>query len=152
MKIHFLILFTVIAPMLTFAEDEVALQSGVDFTYQGKDYESRLSRQALLTSPSWSPLQPLPLNQSNAVQIAQAQVAAFASDPKSWMISEIQLICLNHAAKTQRWFYVIRFKAAQRPASAQTLEAARLLPPLEEIVICIDFAGRPGVIRPKEGA
>jgi len=87
MKIYTLILAILGAPLFTLAADDIALTLGWAFTFQGKEYDSQLSRSALLSSPSWSPTQSLPLSTSNAVEIARTEVVTFAGNATNWQVS-----------------------------------------------------------------
>ena len=98
-----------------------------------------------VTARMWSPLQPLPLSTSNAVEIARPQVATFTSNDTSWQVSEIQLLCASRSP-TQRWYYAVHFQTTRRPFATTP---GTTPPRIEEIVVCVDFAGRPGIIKPK---
>ena len=145
MKIHALLFAILTASLPASADDGIPLSLGWGFTYQGKEYDSHLSQRALRSSPSWSPAQPLPLSTSNAVEIARTQVATLTRDATSWQVSEIQILCASRSP-TQRWYYAIHFQTTQRPFATTP---GTTPPRVEEIVACVDFAGRPGVIKPK---
>lgn len=145
MKLYPLLLVLLTTPLLAQVDDGIALSTGWEFTFQGKAYDSQLAQSALRSSPSWSPAQPLPLSTSNAVEVARTQVATFTSDATNWHVSELQLLCASRSP-TQRWYYAVHFQTTQRPFATTP---GTTPPRVEEIVICVDFAGRPGIIKPK---
>jgi len=113
---------------------------GWDFHFEGKSYESVLTREALLSGPSWSPEMPLPLSTGNAVAAARKQIAALVSDPSKWSAKEIQLLSANPLGETQHWYYAIHFFYTDRSNPDA---------PRDYIIACVDFKGRAGTIKLK---
>ncbi len=111
------------------------------FHFQGTGYETTLTKKDLLASPSWSPEQPLPLTPGEAVAIARTQIAAIANDVGDWSAREIQLHSANPRSQGQRWYYAIHFFNTQRAS-----------PKSDYIIVCVDFSGRAGTIKPTGGS
>jgi len=132
----------VAAPLLPWGSNSIPDSVGWVFDFEGKRYDSELTRDALLSSPSWSPEQPLPLSTGNAVAAARKQVAALVSDASKWSAKEIQLLSANPLAPTQHWYYAIHFVSTESPAPGTKRDY---------IIVCVDFKGRAGTIKLKSG-
>lgn len=147
MKIHTLLLVIMTvplsgaaAPLHPWGSTNIPDSIGWVFDFEGTRYDSVITRDALLSTPSWSPEKPLPLSTANAVASARRQLASLVADPSKWSATEIQIMSANPSAETQRWYYAIHFLQTDRSQP----NASR-----EYIIVCVDFRGRAGAFKPK---
>jgi hypothetical protein len=78
----------VAAPLAPWGSNSIPDSVGWVFEFEGKRYDSELKREALLSSPSWSPEKPLPLSIKGSVpqnsillQLAAQNMRLRATDP-----------------------------------------------------------------------
>lgn len=116
---------------------------GWRFYLHGKSLSSDLVRSDILSSPSWSPSEPLPLSPGKAVEVARTQLHTLVENESDWFPSEIILKCVGRTPPQdayRAWYYGIRFDPTSRPTP--TNGPVRL----ESVVICVDLFGRLGTI------
>jgi hypothetical protein len=95
---------------------------------------SRIPQEAVLSSPDWSPLQPLPLSFDDAEQVARDELRKLTHDESSWEVGEISLGRLSRGS--QKWFYSIRLFPTGKPGFVQYPDS---------FITYVSFTGRPGI-------
>lgn len=72
----------------------------------GVQYQSTITRAAVLAGPKWTLSEPLPLAPSLAAEKARKALARLTRGHRLWEVSEISIQRLE-GAKPQRWFFVV---------------------------------------------
>jgi len=130
--------------IVTFAADESTDLPGTWFCYaDGADYQSTISREAVVSSPAWSPGAQLPLSLDRTLAVARTELAKLVKKPEEWDHSSITLARLR-GTKPEHWYFVVSFEQEFRPEQL----SASFRPGMVQILV--DFSGQPGTVKPKE--
>lgn len=117
---------------------------GTWFCYaDGAEYQSTISREAVDSSPAWSPGAPLPLSLDRALEVARAELAKLVKKPEEWDHSSITLERLR-GSEPEHWYFVVSFGQKFRPEQLSPSFRPGM------VQIPVDFSGRPGTVKPKE--
>ena len=113
------------------------------FRAEGSEYQSTISREAVVSSPAWSPGEPFPLTIERAIDIARAELAKLVKKPDEWDLSSIKLERLR-GSKPEHWYFVVSYNQGFRAGQISGTTRPGW------VQILVDFSGRPGTIKPKE--
>jgi hypothetical protein len=118
---------------------------GTSFYVNDTSYLCDLERSNILSSPPWTPSAPLPLRPDKAVEVARAELQNLVQDGRVWKVTAIDLrsLAVTRPAAENAWYFCVHFEPTTHPRLSRT----NLPRYVENAVICVDFAGRPGVIR-----
>jgi hypothetical protein len=133
-----------VAVIVSLAADEPMPGPGTWFGYaDGVEYQSTISRDAVVSSPAWSPGAPFPLPIERALEVARAELTKLVKKPDEWYHTSISLKRLR-GSKPEHWFFVIGFRQEFRRDQISASFRGGM------VDILVDFSGRPGTIKPKE--
>ena len=128
---------------LTAADERIYLPGVAVSRIEAAEYESALSREAVMAAPAWSAAEPLPLSLSRAVEAAAAELRKVVKRAEAWEKTSIALERLR-GTTPERWYFVITF--------TEMLPSSPLPPNFRPSVVQIpvDFSGRAGVLKPRK--
>jgi hypothetical protein len=106
-----------------------------EFYVRGVRYSTTINLRSVLTAPSWSPSQPLPLNFASVEEIARRELHRFVENDAAWEPTDFSLHRVQGAIPP-RWFYVIEFK----PTSMSYTNGHA-----DNVRVAVDSAGKPGM-------
>ena len=102
------------------------------FRLNGKQGQSRLTREELASGPDWKPGMPLPLDLASAEAAGHAQLRRILPDDSEWRVAEMRLERLN----AQKWYLMVRF----RPAHPNRK------PPSDYFCVLLNLSGKLGSV------
>jgi hypothetical protein len=108
----------------------------------GTEYQSTISRDLVVSSPSWSIGKPLPISLERALEIAIAEHRKIVKKPEQWSYRSMTLERLR-GTNPENWYFVVSFEQDARPEDFTPTFR------LGVIKVLVDFSGRPGTIKAK---
>lgn len=108
----------------------------------GKEYESTVDKEAVMSSPAWNPSQPLPITLDKVLEIAKGELRKTVKDHAKWDLTSITAERLL-GTEPQRWYFVVHF--AQLEVSEATKGDRH-----PSMYFLVDAAGKPGKMKPTE--
>jgi len=145
MSIVPLILYLVLVavPPLTISRPDFS-RLGTSYCYaDDKQYESLMTRDAVMEAPQWKPSEPLPFPFDKVIEIAREELRMWVKDETKWELMELTL---RQTSMSYRWYYAVRFQE-ETPLPGRIQPGTRIGPRLDSFTVTIDFSGRPGIIK-----
>ena len=96
---------------------------------------SGISKESVLSSPDWSPSQPLPLSFADAEQVARDEFRKLAQDESAWEVDSIALHRMWESG-SPKWYYSVTLRPTGRPGFGEHPDSFTAL---------VALSGRPGI-------
>ncbi len=125
------------------------------FSLNNVQYWARISEEALLSAPDWTPSKPLPLDFTNAEAIARTQLRNLVADDAGWKVTGFHLCSAQLTAPDpdklgarinlrRAWYFQVEMKPVTSPPPRGDGQRS------DSFWVFIDLSGKPGTIEPRK--